>query len=398
MLSISSKPARASKSRALIIDRHAVMGIEVCRKLAAQGCWVEVFGHEMSPAFRSRYCHVRLPAPPWQERARYLSVLRDTVENGNYNEIYLCSEEVLELILPVLDSHPAWRALLLPKAEFLKMTFSKSEMVELAMRLGVPVPRTMVPSGAGEAASVAREMGFPVVVKGDKGESAQNVRFARNDDELRRLYGEVAGREAAYGGKPAVQEFVPGLSYVVAGLFDHGRPLRICCHRKVFSYPASGGNTVKGITERHEDLLESAFRIFEALEYTGLAALDFLRDESTGKFKFLEINPRIWARVGMAHYAGVDLFTPYRTLVKGLPVEGDLRFREGVQYHWLLGEFKVIAKRPLRIFGLIKDLLDPRSRFDFLWSDPRPFTRGPADLRRLFGRRPAAIPVRSQAR
>lgn len=65
--------------------------------------------------------------------------------------------------------------------------------------------------------------------------------------------------------------------------------------------------TVKGITERHADLIESAFEVFAAFRYTGLGAVDFIRDNHTGEFKFLEINPRIWARVGMAHYAGVDL-------------------------------------------------------------------------------------------
>lgn len=380
------------KSRALVIDRHAAIGTEVCRKLAAQGCRVEVFGDKMSPAFRSRHCHGRLIAPPWDDRARFLSVLQRAVEGGHYDEIYLCSEQILELILPILDSHPAWRALLLPTAESLKVAFSKNDTIKLAMSAGVPVPRTIVPSGEQEAVSIARELGFPVVVKGEKGESAQNVRIVRAEHELQPAYREVVARETAYGGRPAVQEFVAGASYLVGGLFDHGRPLRVCAHRKVFTYPPSGGVTVKGITERHAGLLESAFKVFAAFSYTGLGAVDFIRDNRTGEFKFLEINPRIWARVGMAHYAGVDLFTPYRALVKRMPVDADLNFREGVEYHWLLGELKLIAKRPLRLFGLLKDMLDPRSKFDFLWSDPGPFIRTPTDLRRLLAREPTVTP------
>lgn len=366
------------------------MGTEVCRKLAAQGCRVDIFGERASPAFRSRYCHRRLVAPPWRERSQFLNFLQRTVEDGHYDEIYVCTEPVLELIVPLLDSHPAWRALLVPAAQSLKVTLSKNDTIKLAMSADVPVPRTIVPSQEQEATAFARELGFPVVIKGEKGESARNVRIVRAEREVEPAFREIVASEAAYHGRPAVQEFVNGASYLVCGLFDHGRPLRVCAHRKVLTYPPSGGVTVKGVTERHADLLDSAFKVFAALNYTGLGSADFIRDKRTGEFKFLEINPRVWASIGLAHYAGVDVFTPYRALVKGMTVAADLNFREGVEYHWLLGEFRLTAKRPLRIFGLIRDLLDPRSKFDFQWSDPGPFLRGPTDIWRWFARAPAA--------
>jgi predicted ATP-grasp superfamily ATP-dependent carboligase len=378
------------KSRALIIDQRSAMGIEVCRKLAAQGSWVEVFSEEGSPAFRSRYCHRRLIAPPsGRERSRFLNLLQHTVEDGHYDEIYICSEPVLELIAPLLESHPAWRALLAPPPQTLKVTFSKHDTIAFATNAGVPVPRTIVPGDAQEARAFARELGFPLVIKGEKGESARNVRIVRSEPELEPAFHEIVANEAAYDGRPAVQEFVNGASYLVGGLFHQGRPLRVSAHRKVLTYPPSGGVTVKGVTERHADLLDSTFKVFAALNYTGFGSADFIRDNRTGEFKFLEINPRVWATIGLAHYAGVDLFTPYRSLVKGMPVAADLNFREGVEYHWLLGEFRFAAKRPLRIFGLFRDLLDPRSKFDFQWSDPGPFLRGPSDVWRWFARPPS---------
>jgi predicted ATP-grasp superfamily ATP-dependent carboligase len=378
------------KSQALIIDQRSGMGTEVCRKLAAQGCRVDIFAEEASPAFRSRYCHRRLVAPPWRQRSRFLNVLQRTVEDGHYDEIYVCTEPVLELIMPLLDSHPAWRALLVPATQSLKITLSKNDTIELAMSAGVPVPRTLVPGHVREAMAFARELGFPVVIKGEKGESARNVRIVRAEPELEPAFCEIVACETAYQGRPAVQEFVNGSSYLVGGLFDQGRPLRVCAHRKVLTYPPSGGVTVKGVTERHADLLDSAFKVFAALNYSGLGSADFIRDNRTGEFKFLEINPRVWASIGLAHYAGADLFSPYRALVKGIPVATDLNFREGVEYHWLLGEFRLIAKRPLRIFGLLRDLLDRRSKFDFQWSDPGPFLRGPTDVWRWLAREPIA--------
>ena len=61
---------------------------------------------------------------------------------------------------------------------------SKNDTIELAMSADVPVPQTLVPSQEREAAAFARELGFPVVIKGEKGESARNVRIVPAEREL----------------------------------------------------------------------------------------------------------------------------------------------------------------------------------------------------------------------
>ena len=359
-------------NKVLILDRRAaVMAMQVCRALARFGYVVDIFGESGSPAFHSRFCSGRLIAPGWDAKERMVEALQYIVEHGAYDAIYLCNEDILEIIIPLLGSK-AWRALPTSAPSCLRLMTSKNEVLDLAKRSGVSVPATIVPDGEEQLEVVARELGMPLVIKGEKGESGQNVRIVQRLADVHAAYREVRASEASYGGRPALQEFVRGTAYSVGGLFQDGRPLRICAHRKILTYPPGGGWTVKGVTAKPPNLLEEAFKVFAALKYTGLGHVEFVREEPGGEFKFLELNPRVWGSIGIARYAGVDLFSAYQRLAAGLPVAPDLSYRQGVEYHRFSGEARFILRRPQRIIGFAMDAFNRNVHSDFDWSDLGP--------------------------
>ena len=359
-------------NKVLILDRRAaVMSMQVCRALARRGYVVDIFAESGSPAFHSRFCSSRLIAPAWDAKERVVETIQNIVEHGAYDTIYLCNEDILETIIPLLGT-ASWRALPISAPPFLRLMMSKNQVLDLAERSGVPVPTTIVPEDEEQLEVLARQLGMPLVIKGEKGESGMNVRVVQRLSDVHAAYREVCTSEASYGGRPALQEFVRGTAYSVGGLFQDGRPLRICAHRKILTYPPNGGWTVKGVTERPPGLLEEAFKVFAALKYTGLGHVEFVRQELGGKFKFLELNPRVWGSIGIARYAGVDLFSAYQRLAAGSPVAPDLSYRIGVEYHRFSGEARFILRRPQRIVGFAMDSLNRNVHSDFDWSDPGP--------------------------
>jgi predicted ATP-grasp superfamily ATP-dependent carboligase len=374
-------------SRALIIDQRAVLGTTLCRTLARQHCLVDVFAERKSPAFLSRFCHRALCSPQFEDQEDFLLALQLAVNETAYDEIYLCNEDVLALVSEFagLDR---WKGLLLPDRRFIKILLSKNLTLSFVQAAGVAVPRTLSCDGEDDLLRHAQALGFPLVVKGEKGESARNVRIVSNLWDLLSKYREIREREAAYGGKPVLQEFIPGSSYSVGGLYHEGKALRICAHRRLLTYPPDGGVTVKGVTERDPALLEQATAVFEALQYSGLGHVEFIRDSRDGKLKFLELNPRIWGSIAILEHAGCDVFSAYRRLVRNLPVKPDLDYREGVYFHRFSKEMRLIRKRPLRMAGFLKDAFDPRIRSDFEWSDAAPHLRIPLirEIRRYFSR------------
>jgi predicted ATP-grasp superfamily ATP-dependent carboligase len=217
------------------------------------------------------------------------------------------------------------------------------------------------------------EFQFPVVIKGDTGEAGETVRIVWDRHDVLRTYRAVRALESRAESRPAIQEFIQGDSYSVGGLYHRGWPLRVVAHRKLVRYPHPyGGKTVRGITEHSPGLLREAFKIFEALQYSGLGHVEFVRDHRDGTLKFLEINARPWGTIGVAEDAGVDLFTPYRKLVRGEHVAPDLSYQSGLVFHRMRREIRLMRSRPRRVLGFIRDVLDPRVRSDFRWSDPGP--------------------------
>lgn len=369
---LPERPTASTRPQALIIDQRHTHAVEVCRALARQGYAVDAFAEAGAPVLRSRRCRRRIASPPWDSGQPFLDRLQETVDAMAYDVIYICNEEILEVIAPIAGTSDRWRGLVLPEADRLRLTFSKNAVLDLIREAGVPVPRTAVPADATAAAALARAWGLPVVVKGEKGGGSYNVRICRTPDEVLAAYREIAGREAEYGGRPALQEHIPGETYLFGGLFQDGQALRICGHRKVLMYPPGQGATAKAVTDRHPDLVRSGLRAMRALRYSGLGSLDFIRDARDGQFKFLEINPRLWASVGVAEHAGVDLYGAYRRVAQGVAVEPDLRYREGVQFHLIAKELQLILKRPRRLLGFLRDCADPRVGSDFDWTDLRP--------------------------
>jgi predicted ATP-grasp superfamily ATP-dependent carboligase len=372
-----------AQSKVLIVDKVAVLGLEICRAVAAQGCRVDVFAGKSSPIFRSRFCNRRIVSPPFEDAARFCDALERTVSSESYDAIHICHEEILARVHPVLEqSH--WKGLLTPPPEKLKIALSKNAALALAARIGVATPRTRIPESAEQAAVMAREFDLPIVLKGDTGESGENVRIVWQREQAADKYREVVAGETRSGSCPALQEFVRGPAYSIGGLFFKGEPLRVVVHRKLIRYPYPfGGLTVKGVTEREPDLLRDAFKIFAELEYSGLGHVEFIRDGRDGRFKFLEINPRPWGSIGLARMAGMDLFTPYRQLVAGIPPARDLRYREGILFHWIPREIQLMRQRPGRLLDFLKDSFDPRIQSDFRWTDPGPHLPSLSRLRKL---------------
>jgi glutathione synthase/RimK-type ligase-like ATP-grasp enzyme len=358
------------RQRALIIDRRAVLGTDICRSLARRGCTVDILGEAASPAFHSRFCSRIFRTPPFETGTPFLSVVRDAVRDNHYDAIFVCNEAVLEAIMTLPD-YANWPGLVLSSRASLRTALSKIAMMQVAHDAGVAIPRTRYPRDEHELVEVTSEIGFPLVIKGDRGESGNHVRIVDRPINMFTRYREIVELERPNGSSPLVQEYVSGVAYSVGGLFYQGRALRVCAHRKLVAVPPLGGLTVKGVTERCPGLLEEASKIFQALEYTGLGHIELIKD-SSNRFNFIEINPRPWGTIGIAEYANVDFATAYLNLARGVIPEPDLRFREGVIFHRIGREGKLIRAQAGRIPGFVRDCLDPRIRSDFEWFDPGP--------------------------
>jgi D-aspartate ligase len=187
---------------------------------------------------------------------------------------------------------------------------SKRAQLAEAEAAGVDVPRTHYPRTAGEARAAAEELGLPVLVKpehpvGFKQRFRRQAFRCESLEEVEDAY----TRAEEFGAM--VQELIPGgddtLYTVGSYVARDGRPLGVFSGRKLRQTPPGIGTCRVGEAVWVQDAVDAALRLLEGFGYFGLSQVEFKRDPRDGKFRLMEINPRLWQWHGLAAACGVDL-------------------------------------------------------------------------------------------
>ena len=292
-----------------MIDVGWVNGLAAIRSLGRAGVRVFAVDHRPSAlGFRSRYAEAVLAPDPVGDEAGFVEALRELVRRaGAALPVFPTHDPAVNAIARNLDESllapfPAWESLVAVQ--------SKRSQLERARAAGFDVPETRHPRSAGEARAAGEELGFPVLVKpsdpvGFKRRFRRQAFRCETATEVEQAY------ERTEEFEPMVQELVPGgddaLYSVGSYLARDGRALGVFCGRKLRQTPPGIGTCRVGEALWVEEVVAAALRLLGAFGYHGLSQVEFKRDARDGRFKLMEINPRLWQWHGLAAACGVDL-------------------------------------------------------------------------------------------
>ena len=290
---------------AAVLDVGWVNGLAAIRSLGRGG--IRVFAVDHRPGalgFRSRYAEPFPSADPHVDPTRFVASIRALGEVV----VFPTHDEQLNLIaqhlgdLQVLAPFPDW--------DILELVQSKRAQLDQAVAVGVDVPQTRYPRTVAEARAAAEEIGLPVLVKPEHPVGFKQ-RFRRQAFRCETLAEVEDGyaRAAEFGAM--VQELIPGgddtLYTVGSYVARDGRPLGVFSGRKLRQTPPGIGTCRVGEAVWVQDAVDAALRLLDAFDYFGLSQVEFKRDPRDGRFKLMEINPRLWQWHGLAAACGVDL-------------------------------------------------------------------------------------------
>jgi predicted ATP-grasp superfamily ATP-dependent carboligase len=287
-------------------------GLGIVRSLGRRGIPVWVLTDENRIAAMSRYA---CRAVPWvrasdREQMVYLSTLVGkqnlhgwTLFPTNDEDAAFIARNHAELSRVFRLTTPVW--------DELRWAYDKRLTMDLATRAGVDHPWTFCPAAREDLNRI--EYHGPLILK-----PAIKARFnafthakawpARDLDELRALY-DVACRLV----DPAIvmiQENIPGggrEQYSFAALCRDGEPLAFLTARRLRQYPLDFGRASTCVETIDDPEVEKrARRLLATMRYTGLIEIEFKRDPRDGRYKLLDLNPRVWGWHTIGQRAGVD--------------------------------------------------------------------------------------------
>lgn len=300
--------------KGIVVDVGWVNGLAAIRSLGRAGIQVLAVDHRTSAlGFRSRYADpVRVPDPLENEDGFVAAVAElgpgvlFPTHDPPLNALARSRGRLDGFLFPF----PGW--------DRLEAIQDKQHQLEAALRAGVGIPETRYPQTAAEARAAAEEIVLPVLVK-PRHPAAFKRRFETQAFRCEALEDvERAYRDAEPFG-PMVQELVPGgddhLYSLGSYLRSDGEPLGLFSGRKLKQVPPVVGTCRVGEAVWVQEVVDSGLRLLRELGFHGISQVEFKRDPRDGRFKLMEVNPRLWQWHGLAAACGVDIpLIAYRDL------------------------------------------------------------------------------------
>ena len=245
-----------------------------------------------------------------------------------------------------------------PPVEAMKKLGNKNEARKIAQQAKVPV----VPGSDGlvetdaEALRLARDIGYPVLIKAAAGGGGRGMRIARNDISLQAgLQQARAEAEAAFkDGSVYIEKYIEQPRHIevqilgdsrgeVVHLWERDCTLQRRHQKLVEESPAP--NLPQAV---REEICKAAVRLAKAAGYWNAGTCEFLLDQNN-RFYFIEVNARIQVEHPVTELVtGIDLVREQIRIAAGEP----LRFtQKQIVQRGTAIECRINAEDPLRQFA-----------------------------------------------
>ena len=217
-----------------------------------------------------------------------------------------------------------------PTPETIRTMGDKAAARAAAQAAGVPI----VPGSEGEvrdvdhALEIARDVGYPIMLKASAGGGGRGIRVAADEGALAQHFHTAQAEAAAAFGSSAVylERFVNRARHIEVQVLGDGQRVvhyfeRECSlqRRRQKVWEEALSPAIDDTTRRL--LCASAVRLAERAGYRGAGTLEYLYDEDTGEFFFIEMNTRIQVEHPTTELiAGIDLVREMILIAQGEPL------------------------------------------------------------------------------
>jgi protein-tyrosine-phosphatase/predicted ATP-grasp superfamily ATP-dependent carboligase len=313
----------ATRGHVLVLDGDKIPALDIVRSLGRAGLIVSVASSRPDAlAFKSRYAHRALIYPhPEPDYEPFVTWLDAVLRTDAYDLVVPVTDLTVVPIAKNFDRLRRRAALATESFDRLHIVSDKSKTVDLARRVGVPCPATLVVHDAADVDRHVASLTFPVVCKpmmssvwsGGRFVSVP-VSYAFNEADLRRQLAECLPDCPVM-----LQEYRKGTGVGVEVLARNGEILQAFQHERLHELPLTGGgSTYRKSVAVDPRLRDYAARLIAELGWTGVAMVEFRADAGTGDVSLMEINGRFWGSLPLSSRAGMTFVADlYRMLVLG---------------------------------------------------------------------------------
>ena len=328
--------------------------------------------------------------------ARYSNAVKKSIVFGsidNLNDCLAPYQDTDTLLFPTADEYVEFLdknrdylskhfVLGIPQKDVIELFGDKSNTYKFASKIEVPHPASWYPENIDDVEKIAQEATFPLVVKPAVMYSFHRMfgkkAFRCDDKESLIAKCEEIGKKIPLS-SVIIQEFLAGGAkslYSFGAFAVDGEPKAWVMANRIRQNPMDFGNsTTFAVTCQISEMEKSARKILKETHYTGLAEVEFMYDEPTKSFKFLEVNTRAWKWHSISTGLGFGFLSE---LIKYENKQtGDFK-TSSVKMAWVerLTDYTIILKESLKgrmsLWQALKTYRQKKVSAVWSWRDPLP--------------------------
>ena len=219
-----------------------------------------------------------------------------------------------------------------PSVDALDRLGDKTSARQLAEAANVPVlggSKEAIKNLA-EGNAIARSLGFPIILKAAHGGGGRGMRVVQKEEDFDRSFEQAQSESITAFNSPDIfiEKFVERARHIEVQLIgdQHGNLVHLyerdCSvqrrHQKVVEIaPAPNLDP-----EVRQSMCDAALSIGKEVGYSNAGTVEFLLDDDTQKFYFIEVNPRIQVEHTVTEeVTGIDVVKTQILIAQGLPLD-----------------------------------------------------------------------------
>jgi predicted ATP-grasp superfamily ATP-dependent carboligase len=371
-----------NKTTGALVVGGNLNGLSIARSLGRHGVpvWV-VSPPNIRLASFSRYTRRTLPWPTGDDEAQ-AEYLLEVAARNNLDQwvLFPTSDESAALLSRFHFKLSRRFRVSAPTWNVLRWAYDKRLTYRLAADQHVDYPTTFYPLTDADLEGVNCD--FPAILKPAIHASINRLTEDKawrveNHDELLVRYREA--RELMPADLILVQEMIPGggeSQFSYAALCRDGKPIASLTARRTRQYPIDFGYSSSFVeTLDVPEIVAPSERLLAAIRYTGIVEVEYKFDARNGRFKLLDINPRLWTWSPLGGRAGVDFPYLLWKMILGIPV-AEQRAPAGVRWVRMSTDvpaaFQEMLRGRLNLRSYLRSLRGPLQFALFTADDPLP--------------------------
>ena len=267
--------------------------------------------------------------------------------------ISICKKRKIELIIPshnetaVLakskERFAGVAEIICPSEHHCDLFNNKRLSYEFARSVGLNVPSTINYGNISELRSKIKNSTKKYYVKLLTGNSSKGVFACDGEFEtINKVKELIKSYNLSSQRLPQVEEAVVGDGWGCSVFYSQGKLVSSFTHRRLVEKKSEGGTSTLREAAEYGVILDKTKKLFDEAKYNGFAMAEYKVCEETGKYWFIEVNPRLWGSLALAIEAGVEFpKLAVDATQSGVGEAQDGGVKVGWRNTWLLGTFFV---------------------------------------------------------